>query len=155
MANTRRCPFYNCKKMIDPKIFACREHWPGLEDGDRMVIWQLYSDYLGGKLHITELVMRQAEIMLKNTPQTVPGAAKGVTSGEVALAKKFETFLAKRTEYSKCNIGFADKKKRIGMELGRLEAELHRLCKAILHPEQTQLSLFDNPADEAKPQMPD
>lgn len=154
MPNNRRCPFYGCSKLIDPTIFACREHWPGLDDDDRAAIWKAYSDYIGGGMHIDDLHRIQAEIMLKNTPQLIPGAAKATTAGEVALAKQVKEYVRLRKEYTSTKDGLLEKKKRIGMELSRKESELVKECDKILHPPQTQLSLFENPAAENQ-QMPD
>ena len=151
MANTRRCPFYGCSKMIDPSLFACRHHWPGLEDGDRFEVWQIYTDYLNGKMHIDDLVRRQAEIMLKNTPEIVPGVVKeGPGANELAMAKKVKEYIAKRKEYTACKDGFIDRKKKIGMELSRKESEIDKMCHAILHPEQKQLTLFDGVKEDSQ-----
>jgi hypothetical protein len=156
-AKTRRCPFYGCKKMIDGDYYACRVHWPTLNDEDRFTLMRIWNEYREGKLHIDDFTCQQAMIQLKNTPQAVPGAsiAKDHTDSEIELAKKVKQYIAKRKEYTNCNIGFADRKKKLGMELGRIETELGKMAHAILHPAQEQPTLFDNPADEAQQQMPD
>jgi hypothetical protein len=155
-SKTRQCPFYGCSNMIDPQLFACRHHWPTLGDDDRIEIWKVYTEFLDGKIRVEELVRRQALVMLKNTSQTVPGAATGPGQGEVDLARKVAEYVALRKEYSHTKDGFLEKKRQLGMKLTKLEAELTRRCKAILHPEQKQLSLFDDPAGPVPdPRMPD
>lgn len=153
MANTRRCPFLRCKKMIDPSLFACREHWPGIEDEYRFEIWEIYKQYLAGAMHIDDLVRRQGEIMLRITDGIDPRTASkaGPTAGEEGLAKIAERYIAKRKEYSAVKEQNIDLKRKVGMALGKIEKELADACKAILHPQQTQLTLFDAPEEQKMP----
>lgn len=154
MPNTRRCPFYGCKHLIptDERIQACRHHWPILSDEDRFEWMKLWNDYFSGKIHVDDFVRRKAEIIFKNTPEALPGAAsKGATAGEEALAKIAERYIAKRKEYSAVKEQNIELKRKVGMALGKIEKELADACKAILHPQQTQLTLFDAPEEQKMP----
>lgn len=153
MAKTRRCPFYGCSTMIDPELFACRHHWPTLDDDDRCEVWAIYSAYLKGDMHIDQLVEKQSLIMLKNTPQLVPGSAKGPSPQMIEFANAVERYLKLRREYTATKDGYVEAKRRVGMALGKQETVVAKLAKAILHPEQKQPTLFD---EEKKPdQLPD
>lgn len=153
MSSTRQCPFYGCSKMIDASIFACRHHWPAMPDDDRFEIWRLYTAYQKGEIRLEQLVEAQANIMLKNTPQIVPGSPKGPSHDEAELAKLVEQYIRLRKEYTATKDGYVDAKKRIGMELSKKEAALAKACKDILHPTQVQPTLFD--AGDKKAGLPD
>ncbi len=149
---SRVCPFHHCGKVIDPSLFACKDHWARMTEPDRKAIWDAFKRWQNGFLDPAELRAIHARVLLHYQTAEPPKPLPPSQDAE-GLAKKVMLYVAKRKEYTKTKDQMIETKKRIGMALGHLENELVDLCKAILHPEQRQPRLFD--PEEKQTGIPD
>lgn len=147
---SRVCPFPHCGKQIDPRNFACRDHWASMDKKDQKDIYNCYGEWQSGLITGDQLREKQAEVMEKYNKAFLQGAASQAHDAQ-SLARLAREYIKKRKEYTACKDGFLDKKAKIGGELSRLEKRLADACEEILNPPKP--TLFENPPDEdEKPQ---
>lgn len=149
---TRKCPFHGCQRLIDPTIFACKDHWSKMTEKDRKEIWRLWHDYNRSQIRIEDLLAGQKKVMLNYQSAEAPTATHDATA--IQLARSVLIYVRKRKEYTATKDQMLDAKKRVGMELSRIEADLVKQANAIVHPKQIQPTLFDA-IDKSEGQLPD
>lgn len=143
-AMPRVCPFHGCGKQIDPRNFACREHWKSMSTEDCLALGNTWTRFLDGEIDVLELREGQEPFLKKYDTTIYVGLANATPDGLV-LARLVIAYIKKRKEYTKIKDGYVPEKERVGAELQKLEKQLLEAAEAIIHPKQNQLNLFDNP----------